>query len=160
PQTQAYTFDLPYLFLIRQEDSEGVYSLDPPRLADRDRYSGDVTNHWECKSVTADAVTYQFLICRTTTLPRNTAARSQSRPVFGASAYFILSDGKEASSSVKLTFNDANDTTHPVDDANGSNRSDGPGGNSLNLQAAAIWEVPDSDEKIVDLERDEFRIRC
>ncbi len=33
------------------------------------------------------------------------------------------------------------------------------GGNSLNLQPAAIWEVPDSDEKIVDLERDEFRIR-
>src|SRR5215471_18615284 len=101
-QSSAYTFDLPYLFLISAGDHENVYTLDPQRLSERDQYATDVINHWDCKSVTAEAVTYQFLICRTTTLPRIPAQRSQSRTVFGASAYFILSDGKEASSSVKL----------------------------------------------------------
>ena len=157
PQTQAYTFDLPYLFLVDRQDNESVYSLDPPRLADRDRYATDVTDHWDCKSVTADAVTYQFLICRTTTAPRNAAVRSQVQaPTFGASAYFILSDGREASSSVKLTFNDANDTEHKIEDASIANPSDAD--NSLDARNPAVWEAPDSDEKIVDLVRDEFRI--
>ena len=84
--------------------------------------------------------------------------RSQARtPTFGASAYFILSDGKEASSSVKLTFNDANDAEHRIEDASGGNPSDAD--NSLDTHSAAGWEAPDSDEKIVDLVRDEFRIR-
>ena len=65
-QTQAYSFDLPYLFLVSQQDNENIYSLDPPRLAERYLYATDVIDHWDCKSVTADNVTYQFLICRTT----------------------------------------------------------------------------------------------
>src|SRR5215510_5193060 len=116
-ETQAYRFDLPYLFLISRQDEENIYSLNPPVLADRHRYATDVINHWDCKSVTAENVTYQFLICRTTTLPRIPAQRSQSHIPFGASAYFILSDGKEGSSSVKLSFNDADNAKHIVEDA-------------------------------------------
>src|SRR5215475_7071588 len=112
PRGQAYTFDLPYLFLIRHQEDESLYSLQPPRLVDRERYATDVVDHWECKSVSDDAVTYQFLICRSSTLPRNTGLRNQNRtPAFGASAYFILSDDREASSSVKLSFNDASDAS-------------------------------------------------
>jgi hypothetical protein len=150
-QNQAYTFDLPYLFLVDQRDNENVYSLDPPRLAERDKYALDVTEHWDCKSVIADAVTYQFLICRTATRPRNPSLRSQDRPGFGSSAYFILSDGREASSNVKLTFNDTDDTTHTVEDATGANSAD--------AQAPVAWEMPDSDEKILDLLRNDFRLR-
>jgi hypothetical protein len=144
-QTQAYTFDLPYLFLVEQRDNENVYSLDPPRLADRTTYAPDVTEHWDCKSVTADAVTYQFLICRTTTQPRNPRLRSQDRPGFGSSAYFILSDGREASSNVKLSFNGTDDTTDTFDDNNV-------------VQAPAAWETPDSDERLLDLLRNDFRL--
>src|SRR5947208_1405915 len=35
-QTQAYTWDLPYLFLVGQQGDQSIYSLDPPRLAERD----------------------------------------------------------------------------------------------------------------------------
>ena len=156
-QIQAYIFDLPYLFLVGERDGERLYSLDPPALVDRYKYATDVVDRWDCKSVTADNVTYQFLICRTTTLPRNPAERGQSRPAFGASAYFILSDGKEASSSVKLSFGDSDGPRHPVEDASGL--AAGKIDNPHDSQSPPAWEVPDSDEKILDVMRDEFRIR-
>jgi hypothetical protein len=117
-RAQAYTFDLPYLFLVEERGDENIYSLDPPRLADRTKYAPDVMEHWDCKSVTAEAVTYQFLICRTTTRPRNPRLISQDQSGFGSSAYFILSDGREASSNVKLSFGDTSDATQTFDDYN------------------------------------------
>ena len=97
-------------------------------------------------------MTYQFLICRTTTLPRSPAMRGQNRiPAFGASAYFILSDGKEASSNVTLSFTDADNADHAVEDV------------SVAAPDASVargdWEVPDPDEKILDVVRNQFRIR-
>jgi hypothetical protein len=141
------------LFLIKQDDSGAdLYSLDPPSLADRQRYATDVIDHWDCKSVTAGGVTYQFLICKTTTLPRIRSLRGRPpEATFGASAYFILSDGEEASSNVKLTFSDTNDREHEVEDASVAN--------SPNAEPSTSWEAPDSDEKILDVLRDEFRIR-
>jgi hypothetical protein len=150
PRSQAYSFDLPYLFLVKQQDDERVYSLEPPRLVDRDRYATDVIDHWECKSVSDDAVTYQFLICRSATLGRE--ARNQGRsPTFGGSAYFILSDGREASSSVKLSFGDASDSSHTIKDESVPEAPE--------PAPPAQWETPDPDERIVDLVRNEFRIR-
>jgi hypothetical protein len=154
PSTSAYSFDLPYLFLIKQDDTGAdLYSLNPPRLVDRQHYSTDVIDHWDCKAVTAGGVTYQFLICRTTTLPRipSLRGRPQQQATFGASAYFILSDGEEASSNVKLTFSDTNDREHEVEDASIASSSD--------AEPSTSWEAPDSDEKILDVLRDEFRIR-
>src|SRR5262245_37342068 len=158
-QIRAYTFDLPYLFLVSQQGNENVYSLNPPRLEGRDRYATDTINHWECKSVTGEAVTYQFLICRTTTVARNPSVRSQQRASFGASAYFILSDGKEASSSVKVTFNDADNTQRTIEDVSRSNTSNPPGSKTVDDRSLGGWQAPDSDEKIIDLIRDAFRIR-
>jgi hypothetical protein len=57
-ETQAYRFDLPYLFLVSRQDDQSIYSLNPPELAERYRYATDVINHWDCKSVTAENVTY------------------------------------------------------------------------------------------------------
>jgi hypothetical protein len=152
PRSQAYAFDLPYLFLISHQENETLYSLQPPSLVDRERYARDVVDHWECKSVSDDAVTYQFLICRSSTVPRDIGLRNLNRtPAFGASAYFILSDGREASSSVKLSFGDANDSSHPVEDASVPATPETP--------APAQWEVPDADEKLLDLVRNEFRVR-
>ena len=107
--TMAYTFELPYLFLTGRRGSMNVYSLTAP---DRDAaYARNVTSRWECKSVSSKDVTYQFLICRTSTVPLGTPPRNRKwEPAFGASAFFILSDGTEAKSSVNMTFGDG---THP-----------------------------------------------
>src|SRR5579863_1392332 len=39
PQNKAYTFDLPFLFLVDHHDNQDIYSLDPPRVIGRDRYA-------------------------------------------------------------------------------------------------------------------------
>src|SRR5947208_4082001 len=44
-QTRAYSFDLPYLFLVSQHDNESIYSLNPPTLSERYRYVRDVIDH-------------------------------------------------------------------------------------------------------------------
>jgi hypothetical protein len=149
--TKAYTFELPFLFLVGQQDNQDIYSLDPPRLVGRDRYAQEVTDHWDCKSVVAENVTYQFLICRTTTIPRSRYNRNPgfSAP-FGASAYFILSDGKEAASSVRLSFGDGKDAPNILEDSAPPVAPD---------SSAPAWDVPDSDEKILNILRSEFRIR-
>jgi hypothetical protein len=104
-RTKAYTFELPYLFL----DSSGprpLYTFVPP---DRHAaYARDMTSRWECKAVSSKDVTYRFLICRVATIPmrRLTSIHQGWEPSFGSSAYFILSDGMEAKSSVKFIFGD------------------------------------------------------
>jgi hypothetical protein len=146
-RAQTYTFDLPYLFLIAREDDANIYSLEPQRLLERQNYATDVADHWECKSVAGEAVTYHFLICRSTTLPRDLRIRNQSRPAFGASAYFILSDGREASSSVRLTFNNE-DVAAPA---------------TPNVEAAQDapprWQLAEAEDRMADLDRDPLRIR-
>ncbi len=103
PRTLAYTFELPYLFLTGQQGSTKIYSLTAP---DRDAaYATNVTSRWECKAVSSKDVTYRFLICRVATVPRGNPGRNQRwQPAFGASAFFILSDGMEAQTSVNLSF--------------------------------------------------------
>jgi hypothetical protein len=99
-KTRAYTFDLPYLFRVPNPEGDVVYSLNPRHLSDR--YVPNVVNHWECKAVKAADVTYQFLICRNEVVP--VESRQEKNRTFGAVGYTILSDGKEASSTVRLTF--------------------------------------------------------
>ena len=107
-ETQAYTFYLPYLYRVSNPDDAPLYALSPRSLSDR--YAPDVINRWECKSVVAEDLTYRFLICRTSLFPRN-APRSgrNARMPYGLSAFSILSDGQEASSSVSLTFGNTSD---------------------------------------------------
>jgi hypothetical protein len=104
-RTMAYTFELPYLFL-NSTGSRNTYSFIAP---DRDAaYAKDVTSRWECKAIFSKEVTYRFLICRVSMGPQKGAiSRNQKwEPSFGSSAFFILSDGMEARSSINLTFGD------------------------------------------------------
>jgi hypothetical protein len=114
--SMAYTFELPYLFLTDQRGSKHIYSFIAPN---RDAaYATEVTSRWECKTVSSEDVTYRFLICRTATVPRSTAARNrQSEPSFGSSAFFILSDGMEATSSVKILLGDGTGSIEQPADA-------------------------------------------
>jgi hypothetical protein len=103
PRTQAYTFELPYLFLS-ERDLRKVYSfMAPDRNAS---YASDVSSRWECKAVASKDVTYRFMICRVGTVPQRLAKNQKWEPSFGSSAFFILSDGTEAKTSVNLTFGD------------------------------------------------------
>jgi len=54
---------------------------------------------------------------------------------------------------VKLTFSDANDATHTIDTSDAT--QPGAAGNTAPVE----WEAPDSDERVLDLVKDEFRIR-
>jgi hypothetical protein len=148
-QSQAYSFDLPYLFLTGQQGNDNIYTLNPPDLLSRSKYATDVIDHWDCKSVSAENVTYQFLICQTSMKPRGPSQRNFMRSGLGSSAYLILSDGKEASSSVKLSFGDGDEAKTALEDAA---VKDEP-------EVAGAWELPDPDEKLVNVLRDEFRIR-
>jgi hypothetical protein len=104
-RTNAYIFELPYLFLDAA-GSRPLYTFVPPDK--HAAYAKDVTSRWECKAVSSKDVTYRFLICRVATIPvrRLTSIHQKWEPSFGSSAYFILSDGMEAKSSVKFTFGD------------------------------------------------------
>lgn len=116
PRTMAYTFELPYLFLTERNPTP-IYGFYAPN---RDSaYAKDVASRWECKTVSSKDVTYRFLICRTAIIPQGKAARNQKwDPVFGSSAFFILSDGTEVITSVNLTFGDGTRPTEkPADTA-------------------------------------------
>jgi hypothetical protein len=105
PTTLAYTFELPYLFLKDQRGSTKIYSFTAPNKDAA--YAREVSSRWECKTVSSKDVTYRFLICRTATVPRGSAGRREKwEPSFGSSAFFILSDGMEAQTSVKVLYGD------------------------------------------------------
>jgi len=160
PRTQAYIFELPYLFLVGRQSSRNVYSLVAPHL--EDSYAADVTSRWECKAVKSNDVTYRFLICRTATVARNTVVRNQNRVLgFGASAYFILSDGMEAHTSVNLSFGDAG---RPADNSRAT-ASPAPSPTRPSATSAETvklvggWQMPDVRSKVVDVGKNEFRLR-
>jgi hypothetical protein len=152
-QTQAYIFNLPYLFRVAGKDGTPVYTLSPRRVSDR--YAADVTNHWECKSVSAEDVTYQFLICHTTLIPRNAASGSSSSVPFGASAYSILSDGREAASSVTLQFG-----APEVPAAESKNeRPSEPRPTDQPLVETKAWRAVQPQERLAEIGQSEFRLR-
>ena len=106
PQSQTYSFDLPYMFLREHRDSMRFYTLTPQKIADRDSYAQDVIDHWDCKAVLDQDLTYQFLICRVTVATVSSLRRGVRQVPFGSAAYLILSDGKEASANVRYSFDD------------------------------------------------------
>jgi hypothetical protein len=146
----AYAFDLPFLYLVSRQGNSATYSLIPPHFGDK--YSTDVTNAWECKSVSSIDITYRFLICRTSTVDRSPPQRNQPRgtPSFGSSAYFILSDGSEAQSTVTLNFGGA-DTPAPAP----AEAAPVP----VVDAGAVAWQAPGYRSPLVDVGSAEFRIR-
>ncbi len=158
-RTQAYTFDLPYLFLVGRQGMTNVYSFIAPRR--ESYYAGDVTSHWDCKAVASSDLTYRFLICRTATIPSRAAARGRSRqPSFGGSAYFILSDGVEAKTSVNLSFGDA---ARPAGNAPAAAPRDTaalpPVAGSAKAKPPAVWRTPDIGSRFADVSDGQLRLR-
>ena len=157
-RNQTYDFELPYLYLTGRRHSGSIYSLIAPNR--EDRYAPEVAGRWECKAVRSNDVTYQFLICRTAMVARSAALRDQG-PGFGASAYFILSDGMEAQTSVSLSFGDAGPPTDnsPATAPHVTAPARSPSTDGETEKLAGGWLVPDARSRIVDVRKDEFRIR-
>jgi len=108
-QFRSYSFNLPYMFLREHREGALLYTLTPQRISDRGNYEPDIIDHWDCKAVREEDVTYQFLICRST-LNTLASLRLGYRAVpFGASGYVILSDGKEGRANVRYSFGDTPD---------------------------------------------------
>jgi hypothetical protein len=102
-RSRVYSFELPYLYVTGRNGDNSTYSMMPPDAAAK--YAQDVTNHWDCKAVKDTDTAYRFLLCRTGILPRNTSLRNQTGDgTSGASAYVILSDGREARANVTFAF--------------------------------------------------------
>jgi len=147
PRSGAYTFDLPYLFLVSHQATSDLFSLNPAHFGDR--YATNVTDMWDCKAVSSKDITYRFMICRTSTAGRGPGSRPPSRtPSDGSSAYFILSDGSEAHSSVTLDFGDG----------------DHPSAAAVPVappepQGVIGWQAPTYKSQIVNVAMTEFRIR-
>ncbi len=155
---QTYDFELPYLYLTGRRKSGGIYSLMAPTR--EDKYAPEVANRWECKAVRSNDVTYQFLICRTSIVDRR-GVLSRQELGFGASAYFILSDGMEAQTSVNLSFGD--EGLPPTDNSPGPTPSviapvRGPLADGETGKPAGGWLTPDAQSMIVNVRKDEFRI--
>ncbi len=156
-RNQTYDFELPYLYLTGRRNSGSIYSLIAPTRDDR--YAPEVADRWECKAVRSNDVTYQFLICRTAMVARSAALRGQE-PGFGASAYFILSDGMEAQTSVSLSFGDAAppaENSPAAPSVTAPARTPSPNGKTEKLPGG--WQVPDAQSRIVDVRKGEFRLR-
>jgi len=147
---------------------EPTYTLFPPRAGAT--YATNVINRWDCKSVRANDVTFQFLICETATLPRDLRRGEESRQSFGSYAYFILSDGKEALTSTKLFFggggaaNDAAGAANPPATPEPERPAErgperAPATTTLDAPARDLWQIPGAASKLVEAGRGEFRMR-
>jgi hypothetical protein len=174
PRSEIYTWELPYLYIDREQSrNQIVYTLLAQRMSDRP--AREVTNHWECKSVRGADVTFQFLICQTWTMPSDPALRKTSKPSFGSSAYFILSDGKEASTSVKLSFGTGDekpatpspdpdpDPAPPPSSTPASRPPDRPVTQSTppaetTPGRAGGWQIPDGSSNLISVRNSEFRV--
>jgi len=145
-RSQGYKFELPYLYSVRGE----VYSLVANRRGDR--VVTTVSNHWDCKAVTGNDVTFSFLICETATLPRNLVPGKEGEQSFGTYAYFILSDGKEAQTSIQLSFGaPGGEATPPV--------SVPVERGTLDTSGTDGWQKPAPASKLAEADSTEFRIR-
>src|SRR5215475_4875086 len=95
--TNAYSFLLPYLYVERKTGFSISYTLTPPLATSKPEEN--VAEDFHCKALSDTKLTYRFLLCRTQLVARTSSIRD-----LGNSGYYILSDGKEASSSVNLQF--------------------------------------------------------
>ncbi len=158
-RTGAYGFELPYLYAIRGRNPRDVtYSLVAPSASER--YATNMTNFWDCKSVHGNDLTFQFLICDTQALPRGADPRSRSSRTFGTAAYFILSDGQEASTTIRLSFGDESAPGDDKADRNDQKPAE-PVAAVVDAPAGplASWQIPGAASKLVEVDKSEFRIR-
>lgn len=143
-QTDAYTFQLPYLYIEGKTGPDVIYTLTPPLTTSK--AETEVTEEFRCKALSDAELTYRFLLCRTRVVASDPRIQRQNeRQVLGNAAYYIFSDGKEASSSVKLRFGETDSTPAPTPEP---------------LPATERkWQPGASQARLVSIGQGEFRLR-
>jgi hypothetical protein len=166
--SEAYVFDLPYLYRDTNAEvrnrADQIYTLTPPLTTSKP--DPTVTNEFRCKALSDAELTYRFLLCRTRLIPRGGRVEENGRQSLGNAAYYIFSDGKEASSSVKLSFGDA-----PVDTADSRtppppsqparvpNRAPATEPDIPPVATQRTWQPAASQTRLVTVAEGEFRLR-
>ena len=110
--TNSYKFQLPFLYLgqsLVALSFDTLYTLTPPTAASKP--VSDTAEEFRCKGVTDGDLIYRFLLCRMKLFATKGPPVNLQK---GSFAYYILSDGKEASSSVRLNFGDSPSTAAAV----------------------------------------------
>jgi len=151
--TNSYTFQLPFLY--RQgSGAETTYTLTPPTNASRPEPG--VATEFRCKAINDDDLTYRFLLCRTTFVNLNaTTSKERISNEPGSWAYYIFSDGREASSTVNLTFEDTPPVPKPAAPERTPERAISTPAPSIN----EVWDAVPQQTKLFDVGNDEFRLR-
>lgn len=161
--SEAYTFELPYLYIERRSSTGNIYTLTPPLT--NSLPDPTVVEEFRCKALSDAELTYRFLLCRTRVAPRDPRNQRQNeRQALGNAAYYIFSDGKEASSSVKLSFGDAAadaaDSRTPAPSPQSSVRAPNPGpAPEVRPAAERTWQPAASQTRLVSVGQGEFRLR-
>lgn len=151
--TDTYVFQLPYLYLERKDRDGALYTLTPPLLTSRPDSS--VSEEFRCKALSDPELTYRFMLCRTRVVDRDERLQAQKRgspQPLGNAAYYILSDGKEASSTVKLSFGD---DVAPVATTPSENQ---PLPEEPAAAAGDNWKPTDFSARLIEIAGDEFRL--
>jgi hypothetical protein len=149
--TNSYTFQLPFLYAEGASRAETTYTLMPPTAASKPE--AGLADEFRCKAVSDADLTYRFLLCRTALVNLNAPTNSKQRIPDSPNswAYYIFSDGREASSSVNLLFENAPQvpkTATPEPDLSPAVRN-----------ADEIWNAVPPQSGLVDVGNGEFRLR-
>ena len=144
--TGAYTFELPCVYAERKNGTDDVYTLTPPRTTSKPEPG--IAIEFRCKALSDADLTYRFLLCRNRLVDRDTRTQDQRRRrSVGSGAYFILSDGREASSTVKLHFGDETAAAEPE-------RTPQPA-----KAPVSTWQAAPSDARLTVIADAEFRLK-
>jgi hypothetical protein len=154
--TGAYTFQLPYVYSERKNGTDIVYTLTPPRKTSNPEPG--IAIEFRCKALSDADLTYRFLLCRSRLVDRDTRGQEQTvKPTRGSAAYYILSDGKEASSTVRLNFGgDVDATSHETD--SGDKADNQPKIAQVPRLRENDWQPAPSDARLTYIADDEFRL--
>lgn len=162
--TNSYTFQLPFLYAEGKSREETTYTLEPPTSGSRPE--AGLADEFRCKAISDTDLTYRFLLCRTALVNLN-AVNSKDRMPDSPNgwAYYILSDGREASSTVNLSFENAPpapkaekpERDAPVAPPAPAPRPSPPRPEPENNVVA--WTAVPSQSKLVDVGNSEFRLR-
>jgi hypothetical protein len=155
--TGAYTFQLPYVYAERRNGTDLVYTLTPLRTTSKPEPG--IAIEFRCKALSDADLTYRFLLCRNRVVNRDPRIQGQGgRPSAGSAAYYILSDGKEASSTVKLRFGDDTDSRSGGAEA-ASKDSDAEKTPQPPKTAEVSWHAAPSDAGLTVIGDAEFKLK-
>jgi len=156
--TGAYTFQLPYVYSERKNGTDIVYTLTPPRKTSNPEPG--LAIEFRCKAISDADLTYRFLLCRNRLVDRGTHNQGQTvQQSLGSAAYYILSDGKEASSSVKLDFGDGADASAKGTESTSTKTEDKQRRPQALKPPQNAWQPAASDARLIYIADDEFRLR-